>query len=142
MLGQLQSFRQSADQAEGQVSHAEAMACRYIEQLIVLGLSLYNAQQDLVLLWKAGGGDGGISRARELEQVWREMSQAFDVLSRAIRTAQRMGYDVAGAATFRQVYGELGAMLAMSIDRAVRAEEQIRAGKTIPLAEVRRELLG
>jgi hypothetical protein len=139
MLGQVQSFRESADKAEWQVAHAEAMACRYLEQLIVLGMNLYRAQEELVLLWKSKR-DPDMARVRELEAVWRAMGAAFDVLLRSIRAAEKLGYRVERADEFRAICGELGAMLSLTIERIQLAEEQIRQGRTRPLAEVEREI--
>jgi len=66
--------------------------------------------------------------------------QAESLLTRIERLEHRIGRKLPRADELRDAHGRTRAMLSISVDDMEQARREIAEGKTIPIAEVRREL--
>src|SRR5690242_16886871 len=93
---QIRSYEQSALQA----AHDEAMACRDVEDLIDVGLGLFDSVKNSVRRWQvrqAGGGEEfSLQVAQEFVSLYRGLGTAFDLIEQAAGRMRQNGYAVAG----------------------------------------------
>jgi hypothetical protein len=118
---------------------------RFADDLIDVGLRLYEAAKESVRRWHADIDRGAAPyEARDAQQfmdLYRTLDVAFDRIVPFIERAVAEGGVVEGAERFARERMYLKATLSVTPDKARRAAEQVAAGQVKPAAEVRRELL-
>lgn len=128
--------------------HAEAMACRDLEERLEHGLALYRLvmkrSDDVGRRLAATGAVYDLPSAKEVERLLTSWLAPAGAALRAIADAEKAGYTVIGAAEFRETVQDVRVSLSIPVERAAAQAERIAreglgcGGKTTE--ELRREL--
>ena len=116
---------------------------READDLICIGLRLYDTVAALIRRWKERLNRGELTYARAQAQgfmdAYGELYRALGHVEEAARKAG-IGGNVTEMARLTDVRIQLGAILKLSVDQMERAAEQFKRGEGRPLQEVRDEL--
>jgi hypothetical protein len=136
---QIESFERSADE----ISPA-GDSIRMLEELIDVGIALFDAVRSVVQRWQERTRKGGeplqLADARELDALYRRLAAVWDRMAPLIDAAERGGEPVAGSARFRRARSDLRSLTSLSLDRVIQSEQQLNRGEARPLREVMDEL--
>ena len=120
------------------------MACWELEGRLKLSIALHEAIRNDLEHRGADipckGTPADLQHLKELHSLYSEwMNPAPEILF-AIKSLESQGYDVAGAAPFRELVGQLRGFLAMTPESITQSMRDLEEGKFLSLEGVRNEL--
>jgi hypothetical protein len=137
---QLDTYARSVSELD----RAATRAARLTDDLIDVGLRLYESAQESVRRWHVDVARGAATydpgEAGRFMNLYRTLDQAFDRIAVIAGEVATHGGDVTGLERLTRERAYLKAMLTATPEKAERAAEQVAAGHLKPAAEVRGEL--
>jgi hypothetical protein len=124
--------------------HGEAMRCCDVEDFMQVVRLIYRTSMQMIAERQQQAAAKyrpyTITEAREWETQFHAMLRAIETINPLIDHFQQQGFSLAGLTEFREAEHDLRGMLSISVDQIPQAKEDLRAGRSRPLSEVRGEL--
>lgn len=139
----LQLYQQQAAAEQWNGEHETAMQCRDLEELIGIGLSLFNSLKERAHAVQDGIVRGAIQYSPEISEAfvegYQDWLQPCAAVESAIQRFESRNYQVDKAEEFRLAVREIS-LHEFDIGSVSKAEREIREGRGKPLAEAIGEL--
>jgi len=143
ILGPLGALFPSQHVEAWKPAHAEAMACRDLDEAVANCLAFYTLIHGANQRWAdaidSGATSFSWSAAEQFAAAYRWWHQGATLLEQAIAESERRGFEVEHAQEFRDAIREVS-LLPLDVDRVKSSIAALKNGKGIPFEQAMDEL--